>query len=222
MSSSANTAVPSSVPSSRLAVFEKWNRKFHFYLGLYFVFFLWLFALTGLLLNHGQWPMAIAANDRTETRYEHPLQPPSGETDLERARNVMRQLNLRGEIDLPATQQPGQLAFNVSRPSDASQVRVDLEHGRAAIQHFENSKWATFRIFHTFSGSRYNQPASQRDWTLTTIWVIAMDALAAGLIVMVLGSYYMWYRLKRKRRLGIVVLSLGFISCALFFTALGP
>jgi hypothetical protein len=43
-----------------------------------------------------------------------------------------------------------------------------------------------------------------------------MDALAIGLIVMVLGSYYMWYRLKKKRALGIVVLSAGVLSCGLF------
>jgi len=87
----------------------------------------------------------------------------------------------------------------------------------ASIQHFDNSGWATFRIFHTFSGSRYNQPASRRDWAATSVWVFAMDALAAGLIVMVLGSYYMWWRLKPKRQLGLIVLTAGYAACAWFF-----
>jgi hypothetical protein len=56
---------------------------------------------------------------------------------------------------------------------------------------------------------------------LTTIWALAMDALAAGLIVMVLGSYYMWYRLKANRRLGFLVLAAGFISCAAFLAGIG-
>ena len=34
---------------------DVWNRKLHYYLGLYFLFFLWLFSLTGLMLNHQQW-----------------------------------------------------------------------------------------------------------------------------------------------------------------------
>lgn len=203
------------MPSSG-KVFEAWNRKLHFYLGLYFLFFLWLFSLTGLMLNHGQWLMSLAANDRKETRSETSIQTPAGTTDAERVSDVMKQLGLKGEIDLPAMQPSGQLAFNVSRPSDASQVRVDLAQNRASIQHFDNSKWATFRIFHTFSGSRFNQPSSQRDWILTAIWVLAMDAMAVGLIVMVLGSYYMWYRLKAKRRLGVIVLAAGFLSCAAF------
>jgi len=86
------------------------------------------------------------------------------------------------------------------------------------VDHFDNGGWAVFRIFHTFSGSRYNAPGG-RDWILTTIWVVAMDALAAGLIVMVLGSYYMWYRLKKRHTLGFAMLAAGFASCAMFFAS---
>ena len=57
---------------------------------------------------------------------------------------------------------------------------------------------------------------SQRDWIVTTVWVIAMDALAVGLIVMVLGSYYMWWRLKKQKVLGIAALAAGFTACVLF------
>src|SRR4051812_30407058 len=116
----------SSVKPRRNAGFariEKWNRKLHFYLGLYFLLFLWLFSLTGLLLNHGQWRISAAANERKETRYQRTIDLPGGATDLDRVRDVMRQLSLQGEIDLPVVQQdPGHLAFNVSRPRDASQV----------------------------------------------------------------------------------------------------
>ena len=55
-----------------------------------------------------------------------------------------------------------------------------------------------------------NQPATHRDWILTTVWVVAMDALAIGLVVMVFGSYYMWYLLKRRHALGWIVLAGGF------------
>ena len=84
------------MPSSAkgLVTFETWNRKVHYYLGLFFLFFLWLFSLTGLLLNHGQWSMAQAANQRKETRYEIPVRPSNGDTDLARAREMMRQLGI--------------------------------------------------------------------------------------------------------------------------------
>jgi len=197
-------------------VFEMWNRKIHYYLGLYFLFFLWLFLLTGLMLNHGRW--FAVANQRVETKYEQSVEVPAEIGDVDRARDLARQLNLKGELDLPASQPPGRFDFNVARPKDASQVRVDLTQKRAFVDHFDNGAWAAFRIFHTFSGSRYNAPGG-RDWILTTMWAAAMDALAIGLIVMVFGSYYMWYRLKTRHTLGFAVLAAGFGSCALFFAA---
>ncbi|MEP6917798.1 MAG: PepSY-associated TM helix domain-containing protein [Acidobacteriota bacterium] len=211
----------SCMPLSAKATVELWNRRLHCYLGLFFLFVLWLFALTGLLLNHGKWAMAQAANQRRETRYERNIQPPADGSEVARARDVMRQLGLVGEIDWPAAgQQTGCFEFNVSRPSDASQVRVDLAQNRASVQHFDNSRLAAFRIFHTFSGSRFNTPGSQRDWILTTVWAFSMDALAAGLIVMVFGGYYMWYRLKPKRRLGLFALTAGVLSCGAFLAGL--
>ena len=36
------------------ATFEVWNRRLHFYIGLYLLFFLWLFGFTGPLRIPGQ------------------------------------------------------------------------------------------------------------------------------------------------------------------------
>ena len=201
------------MPSSVKAL-EVWNRKLHFYLGLFFLFFLWLFSFTGLMLNHQQWFRDLY--ERRETRYDTPIETPAGVTTLERTQDLMRQLNLRGEIDWPGSQPVGHLDFTVSRPSGSAQVRVDVNAKKAYIREFDNNARHAFQIFHTFSGSRFNQPASRRDWVVTGLWVWAMDALAAGLIIMVLGSYYMWYRLKKRRALGIAVLAAGFLSCGFF------
>lgn len=201
------------MPSSGRA-FEVWNRKGHYYLGLYFLFFLWLFSLTGLMLNHQGWFRDLY--DRHETQYDSDIQMPAGDTRVARTLDVMRQLNLKGEIDWPATQPVGHIDFTVSRPNGAAQVRVDMNARHAYIKEFKNGPLHAFQIFHTFSGSRFTQPASNRDWIVTSVWVLAMDALAAGLIFMVLGSYYMWWRLKKRRTLGIITLAAGCATCAIF------
>ncbi len=193
---------------------EVWNRKLHYYIGLYFLFFLWLFSLTGLMLNHQQWFAGLY--DRHTVSYDPEITTPFGATRAEQTFDVMRQLKLRGEVDWPATQPVGHLDFNVSRPNGAAQVRVDLNAKQAYVKEFTNGHLHAFQIFHTFSGSRFNQPDSRRDWIMTGIWVFAMDALAVGLIVMVLGSYYMWWRLKKLKALGIVVLMTGIASCGIF------
>lgn len=194
--------------------FELWNRKAHYYLGLYFLFFLWLFSLTGLMLNHQQWFTDLY--ERRQTSYDKTIERLAGDTRIARTRDAMRQLSLKGEIDWPAAQPVGHLDFNLSRPNGSAQVRVDINAKLAYVREFENGHLHAFQIFHTFSGSRFNQPASQRDWIMTSIWVFAMDALAAGLIVMVFGSYYMWWRLKKLKALGVVTLALGCAICGAF------
>ena len=193
---------------------ETWNRRLHYYLGLYFLFFLWLFSLTGLMLNHQQWFTDLY--DRHQVSYDPEIRTPFGVTRAEQTFDVMRQLNLRGEVDWPASQPVGHIDFNVSRPDGAAQVRVDLNAKQAYVKEFKNGALHAFQIFHTFSGSRFNQPASERDWIVTGVWVFAMDALAAGLIVMVLGSYYMWWRLKKRKSLGLAALAAGFAICGIF------
>src|SRR5436309_8088057 len=86
-------------------VLETWNRKLHYYLGLYFLLFLWLFSFTGLLLNHPRWSLSRIPND-ANPEYERSIESPRGETDDARATDVMRQLGLRGEIEWPPQPQP--------------------------------------------------------------------------------------------------------------------
>ena len=207
------------LPSDRggfVGVVETWNRKLHYYVGLYFVLFLWLFSFTGLLLNHPRWALSRIPNDPGPV-YERTIEPPAGNTDVERANDVVRHLGLRGEIDWPqGSAAPGMLEFNLAYPKQASQVKVDLTQNRATVRQADRSFWSALRISHTFSGSRYNAPGTSRDWLLTSLWVVAMDALAVGLLVMVFGSYVMWYRLKARRALGWSALAAGLLSCGVF------
>jgi hypothetical protein len=212
---------PSDPRRNTAAVLEAWNRRLHYYLGLYFLLFIWLFSFTGLLLNHPRWSFSRIPNDANPA-YERPIEPRRGDADLERARDVMRQLRLSGEIDWPqAAQAQGRLDFNIAYPKQATQVRVDLTRQRATVQQVDRSLWSGIRIMHTFSGWRYTSPGMSRDWIVTSVWVVAMDALAAGLLVMVFGSYYMWWRLKRMRTAGWVALAAGWASCAFFVYGLG-
>ncbi len=116
-------------------VFLVWNRRVHYYLGLYLLFFCWLFVLTGLLLNHPRWEFAQFWPNRVQSTTEHGFQVPQARTDLERARDLMRQFGIAGEIQWPAAQSTGgALAFQVSRPGLVVDVKANLESGRATLQ----------------------------------------------------------------------------------------
>jgi hypothetical protein len=131
----------------------------------------------------------------------------------------MRQLGIAGEIQWPA-QQSGPFGFQVSRPGLIVDVKADLQQSRATVQRTRLNAWGVMHLLHTFTGVSAGDDRNARDWLLTTVWAVSMDAVAVGLIVMVLSSYIMWYRLKAKRVPGTVALLLGFISCGAFVVGL--
>ncbi len=203
-------------------VFLVWNRRLHYYLGLYLLFFSWLFVFTGLLLNHPRWEFAQFWPNRVQSTTEQRFQVSEGTTDLGRARDLMRQFDIAGEILWPAAQPvDGAFAFQVSRPGAVIDVKVDLRSGRATLQRTDLNAWGVMHVLHTFTGMPAAGPRNERDWILTTAWAISMDAVAAGLIFMVFSSYIMWYRLKAKRVGGIIALVLGLVICGAFVAGFG-
>jgi hypothetical protein len=197
--------------------FELWNRRLHFYLGLYFLFFVWLFAFTGLLLNHPKWTFAEFWPNRKQSTFQRTISRPAGGSDLAQASNILQQLGYAGEIEWTATPADSdRLDFRASRPGRTLEIRADFRQGLASIQEIRVNAWGILRILHTFTGVRAGDARNQRDWFLTTLWAFAMDTVSAGLIVMILGSYYMWFRLPRKRGWGAISLSAGVVACGLF------
>jgi len=197
--------------------FKVWNRKLHYYLGLYFLFFLWMFALSGLLLNHGGWSFAQFFPNRKVTILERAVQAPASASDLDQARDLMRQFGIQGEISWNAARtDPESLNFSVNRPGHVYQIQADLAPGRARITHTGYNGWGILRTLHSFVGVSLDDSRNQRDWVLTTVWAYAMDAIAAGVIFMVLTGLYMWWGLREKRLWGLVALGLGSAVCWLF------
>lgn len=202
-----------------MAVFTIWNRKFHYYLGLYFLFFLWLFAFTGLLLNH-PWQFAEFWPSRNVSTFERTIDAPRTGSDVEKAQDVMRQLGVRGEIEWTATRPSSTLfEFRVNRPGHSFNIAV-ADPGRAKVEETQINKWGIMRVLHTFTGVRANETRNQRDWGLTTLWVLSMDAVSLGMVVMVLGGIYMWLGLRTKRKVGFAALLLGTAVCCVFVFAL--
>jgi hypothetical protein len=218
-SSKAAPAIP-----TRLGVrLERWNRKLHFYSGLFLIFFLWLFAFSGLLLNHPSWAFHEHWNNRKETTYERPITAPGPEAigDLAQARDIMRQLGITGDILWTTTRtDPGVMVFQVRRPGHFFFIDANWTKGSAKVRQADVNVWGLLKVLHVFDGNVTDDPRNHRDWPLTYLWAYSMDAVAAGLIFMVLSSVYMWLQLPQKRRLGGIVLALGCLSCALFCVGL--
>src|SRR2546427_6446250 len=205
------------------AGFERWNRKLHFYAGLFLLFFMWLFAFSGLLLNHPAWSFAESWNNRKERNYEREMTVPGPEVkgDLGEAREILRQLGIEGEILLTTTRTDANLFdFQVRRPGHFYFIKADFAKKRVNVRQSDVNLWGVIKVMHTFTGVQLDDPRQSRDWALTSLWAFSMDAVAVGLIFMVLSSLYMWFKLPQKRLPGAFVLALGTLICGLFCVGL--
>ena len=155
------------------AGFERWNRKLHFYVGLFLLFFVWLFALSGLVLNHPSWRFTEFWSNRTKSSYERDIAVPGPDVkgDLSQARDIMGQLGIVGEILWTTTRtDPDQFEFQVRRPGHYFFIKADLAQKRVAVQQNDVNLWGVIRARHAFTGVQMDDPRNTRDWVLTSVW----------------------------------------------------
>ena len=199
--------------------FAFWNRKLHFYTGLFLLCFTWMFAFSGLLLNHPSWKFAEFWPNRKQANYEHSITAPGPEIagDLAQAHEIMKQLDINGEILWTTTRtDPNQFDFQVRRPGHFWFIKADFGLKRVAVQQADVNLWGVLKALHAFTGVQMDDPRNTRDWPLTSVWAFSMDAVAAGLIFMTLSSLYMGFRRPQKRLSGAIVLIVGTLICGLF------
>ena len=109
------------------------------------------------------------------------------------------------------------------RPNLRQFVSVDLATFNATLQLVDLQLVGTLGDLHTFTGVRgiYREPNSIRDWLPTRIWSFSMDAVAIGVILMVLTSLYMgWQRLKVHPVGGMASFALGILVTVYFMWGL--
>lgn len=194
-----------------------WNRKLHFYVGLWLLLFLWLFAFSGLLLNHPNWRFSQFWHQRMVTIAEHNVRLSPTLADLSLGGELMNQLSLTGELEWTETRpRQDEYRFRVQRPGEVVTVTVHRDSSKAIVESIRVNLWGVLRALHTFTGMSVENPDRTRDWLPTRLWSVAMDAVALGSIVLVLSSLHMWYQLKPKRWPGLLVLGFGLIACICF------
>jgi hypothetical protein len=197
----------------------RWNQRLHIYAGLYLLVFVWLFAVSGLVLNHPKWAFAQFWPNRRESTTELSVQLPAAATDLARARGLMEQLGLSGEVDQIKVS-AGRFEFRLMTPDRITTVGVDLASSRARVQQISVNGWGVLSALHHLTGVHTDLPDLTRNSAATRLWSIAMDLASGGLLLMVLGGLYIW--LQRRERLvpGLAALLLGLLACGLFLFVL--
>jgi hypothetical protein len=75
------------------------NRRLHIHIGLFLVFFIWLFSISGLLLNHNDWKFASFWEERNLNKSVTPIDIPPGSDSMQIIKNMLFQLKISGEVN---------------------------------------------------------------------------------------------------------------------------
>ncbi|MEP7110809.1 MAG: hypothetical protein ABI760_22635 [Ferruginibacter sp.] len=192
-----------------------WSRKFHIHLGLFLLLFIWLFSLSGLLLNHGNWKFASFWENRKEKITVTSIHTPSNLDSAAMLKNIMQQLKISGEITR-VWMTTDSIEFRVTIPGHDRNLHVDLKKATCVQKELTFNWWGKLRNLHTFNGVNKDNPDQKPNWLITRTWKFAMDAIAIGFIILCVSSWIMWYKLRKTYTWGPLILISGF-CIAIYF-----
>ncbi len=198
---------------------DLWNQRLHSYIGLFLLLFVWLFAVSGLVLNHPKWQFTSFWPQRQESTTQAPVRIPTALPDLAKAQDIMAQLGLSGEID-QLTSKPDHFDFRFGKPGQITTVAVDLASGQASIKHTKVNAWGILNALHHLTGIHADNPALTRNRMATSLWSLAVDVVGVGLLLLVFGGTWVWLRRRESRLPGLIALLLGLLCCGFFVFAL--
>ena len=188
------------------STFQKINRKVHVYAGLFSIIFVIFFGVSGFVLNH-RWKIGDWFSTRVEATQDITVSIPATGTDLEKARNILKQLNLDGEIHRITSEPLKQsFSFDLQRPGQFAGVKLNSESGKGTVKTTDFNAWSIVHIMHTFSGH------GDKNWKWANIWKFFSDLSAVALVVLSVSGFIMWLRMKSARRWGLVALEAGTVT----------
>ena len=196
-------------------------RRFHSLLGMFLLVELWIFALSGLMLNHPLWEVSQFWGRRDSVKREVPLPSLSAGTDEERASALKQALGVSGELEsLSWSSKSNGYSLNIVRPARITTLSVDLDKGVVAIEEVSTDFFGFVSMLHTFNGVDFENGGRERDWIATTLWTATMDLLSVSLIFWVLSGTYLWIATGRRDRLaGSLAIAVGLVLGLFFLVA---
>jgi hypothetical protein len=194
--------------------FHFWSRKFHIHIGLFLLLFIWLFSLSGLLLNH-HWEFATFWEQREQKESVTALILPSRLDSASLIHAVVDELGISGEVT-NVKYSADAVDFRVTSPGKGEDLHVDLAKGTVIRKEYSLNIWGKIRTLHTFNGVDKRNIEKSANWFVTAIWKFAMDAVAMLLILLCVSSWVMWYKIRKDYRWSGAVLTVGLMASFYF------
>lgn len=191
------------------------NREMHIYLGLFLLLFIWLFFISGLIINHGGWKFASFYEQRKECKTDFTFPVTSVNDNPELVSQVLAQLRIAGEVENLLIKN-GSIDFRVHSPGIVRDIHINSKSSDGTLKEMKYNFWGKLKTLHLFNGVDKTNPSKTPNWIITKIWRFTMDITAIILIILCVGSWVMWYKVRLDYRFGYIMIACGFIVSGYF------
>lgn len=186
----------------------RWTRTLHIYLTLLALLLLLFFAITGFMLNHADW--FSLEEVRTRTQEGHlPTALLSDAPDklavVERLRADFGAIGLVDSFEI----EEDELRVVFTGPGQRVEATIDRVEGRAKVVSESHGVMGHLTDLHRGKGTG---PA----------WGLIIDGFSVLLLLVSFTGLALWLTLQRRRRFGLVVLTLSVVMCMGVYLLLVP
>lgn len=201
---------------ARRANFIKWLRKVHGWVGLWGAALGLMFGVTGFLLNHRMGPLKVSSGEPQVEEVLLPLPQKTWSSPDEMARWLKGELQLDGRVGRarrePAhpvawgdrkAMQPEFWQVGIVGPTQTVQADYWLGNGFVAVKRTHHSFFTTLNNLHRGVG-------------LSVGWVLLIDTIAGGLVMLSLTGVLLWTEMNKRRLMGVGVV-VGSVLVAVVF-----
>jgi hypothetical protein len=213
MTTAAPISSDTALSLSRRAIFLKWLRKMHGWIGLWGAALGLLFGTSGILLNHRD-VLKITAVQKQESTIQLSLPSPAPANAEAMAAWLQQSLALAREPGKVKTEkarpvawgdkaltQPARWSATFTMPDNTVQAEYWVGNSFVTLKRSDTNGFGVLTNMHKGTG-------------MSVGWILLVDTLAGSIILLSITGVLLWTMINRKRMVGTAI---GLSSLALLF-----
>jgi hypothetical protein len=200
-----------------------WTRDLHLYFGLFLSPFVLLFCLSVLFVDHA-WrpgPVKPVPIRREIPSIEIPpgLEASSGAERVRLVRPLIDRAGISGEVGfINYDKQERRMMVPVAQPGRNTNIEIDFAKRSAKVTDRTTGIWDGLIYLHKIPGPHL--VAIRKNWLPTRLWGYFADASVYLLFFLSISGIYLWLIIRSERRVGLLLLGAGLLTCGATLYAL--
>lgn len=190
--------------------FQNFNRRFHLYLGMFCLPWFIMYGITSLAFNHGDWFGKGGIQWSEQGSWEAVVElAPTRRIPQDQLQQLIDISSL--DIDVFGGYRADEKRVIVYIPSflDSNRLVYFHEENRLILEQGE------FSLKHFLTGM-HARGGYQRDSFMHDAWALMVDIVCSAFVLWIVTGIIIWWKSKRMRMAGAIVLLGGFLSFAGF------